>query len=83
MLPGQIAREVSVLNVEVPVRVFSGDAFIENLTLNDFEVLEDGITQRIEAVYLIKRAAVERKEEAKRFAPDLSRHFYLFFVLYE
>jgi hypothetical protein len=82
-LPGQVINEVNVINVEVPVRVFKGDAFIETLALNDFEVLEDGIAQKIEAVYLIKKSVLERKEELKRFGPDLSRHFYLFFVLYE
>ena len=46
-------------------------------------MLEDGVAQRIEAVYLVKKATLERKEEVKPFAPDLSRHFYLFFILYE
>jgi VWFA-related protein len=83
MLPGQVAHEVRVVNVEVPVRVFQGDSFVGDLTLSDFELLEEGIAQRIEAVYLVKKANVERREEVKPFAPDLSRHFYLFFILYE
>lgn len=83
MLPGQVAHEVRVLNVEVPVRVFQAGEFVENLALADFEILEDGVAQRIEAVYLVKKAILERKEEVKPFAPDLSRHFYLFFILYE
>jgi VWFA-related protein len=83
MLPGQVAHEVRVLNIEVPVRVFQAGQFVENLALADFEVLENGDAQRIEAVYLVKKGALERKEEVKPLAPDLSRHFYLFFILYE
>ena len=48
-----------------PVRVFEGDEFVDNLTIDDFEVLEDGILQRTEAVYLIKKRTVERREEKK------------------
>jgi VWFA-related protein len=83
LLPGQIVHDVNVINVEVPVRVFRDDQFIRDLTLDDFEILEDGVAQNIEALYLVKKAEVERKHEVRPFAPDLSRHFYLFFILYE
>jgi hypothetical protein len=79
----QDSQTVSVVNVEVPVRVFRGDAFVDNLTLDDFEVLEDGVPQRVEAVYLIRKESVERKEESKPFVPDTSRSFHLFFELLE
>jgi VWFA-related protein len=68
-----------VLNVEVPVRVFQGAAFVNNLTLEDFEILEDGVPQKIEACYLINRRAVQRKEEMRRYTPQMTRNFYLFF----
>jgi VWFA-related protein len=68
-----------VLNVEVPVRVFLGAAFVNNLTLEDFEVLEDGVPQKIEACYLINKSAVQKKEEIKRYSPQTTRNFYLFF----
>lgn len=75
--------DVRVINIEVPVRVFSGDVFIDNLRLEDFDVYENGLAQKIEAVYLVKKTRIERKEEAKPFNPETSRSFYLFFVLYE
>lgn len=77
-------HEVRVINVEVPVRVFKGDSFIDSFGLDEFVLTEDGVPQKIEALYLVKRATVERKEEvARAYEPDLSRHFYLFFVCYE
>jgi hypothetical protein len=77
----QIKEEASVINIEVPVRVFSGKTFIENLTIDDFEVLENGVPQNIEAVYFVKKRAVERSQEKKRFSPKTSRNFFLFFEL--
>ena len=79
----QISEETIVINVEVPVRVFQDNMFVEDLTLNDFEVLEDGVPQRIEAVYLVKKRSIERREENKRFAPETERNFYLFFEVNE
>jgi len=58
----KLSYEVRVVNIEVPVRVFDGDKFVDHLRLDDFEVLEDGVPQKIEAVYLFKRTALERKE---------------------
>lgn len=78
----QIFKEQSlVINVEVPVRVYEGRKFVENLTIKDFEVYEDGIPQKIEAVYLIKKKNIVRKEEKKRFVPQTSRNFFLFFEI--
>ena len=77
----ELAHETIVVNVEVPVRVFKGSTFIDNLTTDDFEVYEDGKLQKIEAVYLIKKTKIERKEveEKKKFSPKVSRHFVLLF----
>ena len=63
-----------VINIEVPVRVFAGGRLVTDLTIDDFELLEDGKPQRLEAVYFVKRH-VERRSEAKRFAPHTSRKF--------
>lgn len=79
----QISEQTMVVNVEVPVRVFQGNTFVEDLTLDDFEVFEDGVAQKIEAVYLVKKRSIERREENKRFAPDTARNFYLFFEISE
>lgn len=79
----EITHDSLVVNIEVPVRVYDGRVFINNLTLNDFEVFEDGVAQKIEAVYLIKQRTIERKEENTRFSPKTSRNFYLFFEVNE
>ena len=81
--PQQLSYEVRVVNIEVPVRVFDGDQFVDHLKLDDFEVLEDGVPQKIEAVYLFKKTALERKEGKTAFKPEASRHFYMFFSLFE
>ncbi len=81
--PQTIQHEVRVVNIEVPVRVFRGDTFVDSLSRDDFEVFENGVPQQIEAVYLVKKTTIERKEETKAFQPTTSRHFYLFFALYE
>ena len=72
-----------VVNIEVPVRVFDGGKFVEDLNIKDFEVYEDGKPQKVVAVYMIKKAQIERKEEKKIFTPETSRNFYLFFQLTE
>jgi VWFA-related protein len=74
--------DVSVVNIEVPVRVYDGDSFVGNLTIKDFEVFENGVPQTIEALYLIKNAALERKEGGLPFAPKTVRNFFLFFQVY-
>lgn len=75
----EIIHESLVINIEVPVRVFKGGQFVDDLTINDFEIYEDGISQEIAAVYLIKKKAVERREENRRFDPETSRNFVLLF----
>lgn len=76
-------KESLVINIEVPVRVFKSNIFVEDLTIDDFEVLEDGVLQKIEAVYLVKKRTVVRSEEKKRLSPQTSRNFYLFFEIAE
>jgi VWFA-related protein len=73
-LPGQIVspppqHESVVINIEVPVRVWKGDAFMDGLTLADFEVYESGVRQSLEAVYLIKDKTVLREEKAPGSQP--------------
>lgn len=82
----ELRHEVSVVNIAVPVRVFSGERFIDGLGLDDFEVYENGARQKIEAVYLIRKAGLERSEGPSASAPALkpdviSRHFIFFFEM--
>ena len=82
--PQEAFKEVSlVVNIEVPIRVYDGKTFVDNLTIDDFQVYEDGVRQRIEAVYLVKKREIERKEEKKKHEPKTSRNFFLFFEIAE
>jgi len=77
----QIFEEANVVNVEVPVRVYQGGRFVDDLTIADFELLEDGKPVPIEALYLIRRRAIERRDEIRRFAPQTYRSFTLLFEI--
>lgn len=81
----ELQHEAISVNIEVPVRVFKGDTFVDTLTIDDFEVREDGVLQKIEAVYLIKGTNIEREEtpeeEQQRSVPVTSRNFVLMFEI--
>jgi len=79
----QEQHEVTVRNIEVPVRVFSGNQFVFDLKKEDFEIYEDGVLQDIEALYLTNRNTIIRKEEGGDFVPQTSRHYYLLFQIIE
>lgn len=81
LLTHQKVQSPSTPNIEVPVRVFSGSQFVTDLSLQDFELYENGIPQKIEAFYLVKKTRIERKEEVRPMIPMVSRHFYLLFQL--
>lgn len=83
VFPQDVQEESVVINVEVPVRVFQGNHFVGDLQLKDFEMLENGVPQKIEAVYLVKKRSIERSEEKRRFHPETSRTFFLFFEITE
>jgi len=74
---------VSVVNIEIPVRVFKGGVFVDHLTLRDFEVLENGVPQTIESLYLVKKAEIMREDGKKGAPPQVSRQFVLFFEMSE
>ncbi|MDH4196965.1 MAG: VWA domain-containing protein [Candidatus Aminicenantes bacterium] len=65
--------------VEVTVRVEKGGQFVASLTLDDFEVREDGRPQRLEALYLFKGQDLLGHEERTPVTVTASRHFYLLF----
>ncbi len=74
-------HESVVVNIEVPIRVLRKDIFVDGLTLADFEVFENGISQKIEAVYLIKDRRVQREEKAAGTTPPRPRslrHYVLY-----
>jgi len=47
--------------VLVPLRVFDGSRFVDDLTINSLELLEDGRPQKIKALYLTKNTTIECK----------------------
>jgi len=65
--------------VEVTVRVEKAGQFVSSLTLDDFEVREDGRPQKLEALYLFKGQDLLRHEERTPVSVTASRHFYLLF----
>ena len=82
----ELQHDSIVVNIEIPVRVFKGDRFIGDLSIDDFELTEDGVLQKIEAVYLIEKTTIERSEASmeeaeakKKFDPRVSRHFVMVF----
>lgn len=81
--PGQEQVEVTVTNIVVPVRVLEGDRFVENLTVADFELFEEGVAQEIQALYLVQNADITRKEGRQDFRPQTGRNFYLLFQMTE
>ena len=85
----EIQEEAVAVNIEVPVRVFKGQAFIDNLTIDDFEIYAEGVPQDIEAVYFIRETEIKRKEIKSEgvidteYSPDPSRMFVFMFEIIE
>jgi VWFA-related protein len=69
--------------VTVPVRVVSGGKFVAGLSLPDFELLEDGVPQRIQALYRIDKNTIAAQEGEEAVPPATARHFYLLFQMYD
>jgi VWFA-related protein len=82
-LLAQEKHEVTVTSIVVPVRVMDGDNFVENLTVEDFDVLENLVPQKIQALYLVKKADIQWQQGAQEFNPAVSRSFFLLFQLTE
>ena len=79
----QEQHAVTVRNIEVPVRVFMNQQFVDNLTIDDFEIYENGIPQKIEALYLANKNSIARQQELKAFSPQTARHYFLLFQIIE
>jgi len=60
----ELQHTTGVVNVEVPVRVFDGEKFVDNLVLDDFTVYENGKRQPIAALYLIRKTEIQKEEAA-------------------
>ncbi len=83
LIAQQASVEAPAVNVEVTVRVLDGNRFVDDLTIDDFEVYEDGKLQQVQALYLFNKTQIRRREEIRVFSPSQQRHFYLFFEISE
>lgn len=87
----EIQHEVRAILIEVDVRVFKGNTFVDDLDVDDFELYEDGKLQEIEDVYLIKEKNIERElvntklkgDVIKPFTSIQKRNFVLMFEIVE
>jgi len=79
LLAQELQHQVSVINIEVPVRVFKGDVFVDSLDINDFELYENGQLQKIETAYLIKKTDIKKGEGDLKYRPEVSRNFVFLF----
>ena len=77
----QIFHDVKVINIEVPVRVYKGDSFVDHLKREDFELLENGVPQDLDAVYLVRKTNVARNEGGGAAMPRTARLFVLLFEM--
>ncbi len=82
ILSSQIEQhQVTVRNVVVPVRVYDKNNFVDSFTIDDFELYEDGILQKIDALHLTDKTQLSRTEGVRGFIPHVSRNYYLLFQL--
>jgi hypothetical protein len=65
--------------VDVDVRVFDGNRFVDSLSLADFELFENGVRQQPNSLYLVKGQTVVRAEATGEGHPSFGRSFYLLF----
>jgi VWFA-related protein len=80
-ISAQEQHEVSVIEIEVPVRVTNGNIFVDNLTIDDFELYENDQLQKIKSLYLIKDATLQRNESPSWTSPSTERQFFMLFQM--
>ncbi len=73
----------SGVNIEIPVRVFDGNQFVDNLSIDDFEIYENGVLQNTKALYLTEKAQVIRQDRKQQIKPELGRQFCFLFQMTE
>jgi hypothetical protein len=69
--------------VPVVVRVFEGNRFVPDLSLKDFAIEESDLPVSAEALFLVRKSTIERREGRADVQPDLSRRIVLLFQLTE
>jgi len=77
-------QEVTVIAVEVPVRVLQKGRVVKDLNKEDFEVFENGIKQNITAFELVSRRISLAQEIPQEIsAPPKNRIFILIFNIFD
>lgn len=79
----QKAPSSSSHKIHVPVRVFDEKSFVEDLSIQDFMLYENGKLQKIESLYFFQDGKIKRKETNSLYVPPVQRNFFLFFQLIE
>lgn len=72
-------QEATVINIEVPVSVYDGRKFVDSLSIEDFEIFENGKLQKIEGLYLFNQSVVSRKEEFATL--DRNQQIHIYFLM--
>jgi len=67
--------------VPIVVRVFEGNRFVPDLSLKDFAIEESDLPVSSEALFLVRKSTIERREGRADVQPDLSRRIVLLFQL--
>jgi VWFA-related protein len=75
-------HEVVIRNVIVPLRVFSGNRPVTDLTIDDIEIYEEGALQKILALYYVKETKIERSQ-GRDYLPYAGRSYYFLFQITE
>ncbi len=70
-------------SIPILVRVLDGDRFVPDLTLKDFEIEEAGMAVSPQALFLMRKGAIERQEGIAVPPPDVSRRLVLLFQMTE
>jgi VWFA-related protein len=83
LLPQRPSPEAKRGPVPVALRVFDGGRFVGDLTLQDFELFENGVPQILEALYRVEKNAIARRDGERDFLPFVGRRFYFLFQLFE
>jgi VWFA-related protein len=83
LAPPAFSQERAPAAVSIAARVFDGGQFVSGLTRDDFEVVEGGVPQKVEALYEVNGNAIIRHEGESLTPPLTLRRFYLLFLMYE
>lgn len=76
-------RSSSSNKVQVPVRIFDDNTFVDILSIQDSTLYEEGVPQDIDALYFVRGNQIERMEAEAQYIPPFWRNYFLFFQMIE